>query len=583
MFVSWFLLETSCDYTTVFSCFQIGIKNIILNIATLLIISFILMIVINRLWIANLIMCSFTLVIAVINYYTIMLHGMPFSIMDIKNISTALNVIDSYKISIDAQLGVIVGLFCVNICLCVCCKKVEKKIEYRKTVLIRNLLYLVICFGIIYFGYFSSSPIKPKKTIGWSWVEAYHQYGYVACSVEKIYQSFNVIDKPEGYSDAKVNRINVKEGETDKKGGEVLEDTDIIFVLNESFYDLTQITDIKTDVSYLENVNEMTNTIRGYTVVPSPGGGTNSSEYEFLTSNSLQLMKGITPFNVLNMKNANSIVTHLNQLGYNTLGAHSEPGLNYSRIQAYPELGFKEVYFDEKFKNKEYYGKRWYETDQSLYRNLIEWYENMPDDAPKFMYLLTIQNHGGWDMNDPDEDIVHALNNYGEYQEEINEFLTCIKLSDNAFKELTDYFKKVNKRVIVCMVGDHSPSFASNIVDEKYTDEEKKLRLRSTPFVIWSNFDMESKNIGYISMNYLAPTVLATAGVRLSSYYQYMLDLKERVPVMTSYDKYIDATGKEYSYGTEMKYKDEIDNYFYLEYNNLQKNRIQKIFEPYTH
>ena len=48
----------------------------------------------------------------------------------------------------------------------------------------------------------------------------------------------------------------------------------------------------------------------------------NSTEYEMLTSNSLILMPSITPFNWLNLYNANSVVSYLKGLGYTTMAAH---------------------------------------------------------------------------------------------------------------------------------------------------------------------------------------------------------------------------------------------------------------------
>ena len=61
------------------------------------------------------------------------------------------------------------------------------------------------------------------------------------------------------------------------------------------------------------------NSIYGHTISPHVGGGTNSSEYEMLSSNSLMLMPSITPFNWLNLHKANSLVSNLKDLGMPTL------------------------------------------------------------------------------------------------------------------------------------------------------------------------------------------------------------------------------------------------------------------------
>ena len=152
-------------------------------------------------------------------------------------------------------------------------------------------------------------------------------------------------------------------------------------------------------------------------------------------------------------------------------------------------------------------------------------------------------------------------------------------MSDSAFKYLTDQLKEYNKKVIVCMVGDHSPSFAKDIVDQEYSSISSQL-LRSTPFVIWANFDIEDKDMGSISMNYLIPTLFETAKIPLSQYYQYMLNLMEDVPVLMSH-AYYDKNMNEYLYDADSEYSKAVNNYFYMEYNNLQKDRQQQFFDVF--
>ena len=70
----------------------------------------------------------------------------------------------------------------------------------------------------------------------------------------------------------------------------------------------------------------------------------------------------------------------------------------------------------EDFEELEFYHDRYFAEDSSLYDNLIRWYEVQCEDAePIFMYMLTIQNHGGWNLNDSVYDTVHVLNAEGEY------------------------------------------------------------------------------------------------------------------------------------------------------------------------
>lgn len=55
---------------------------------------------------------------------------------------------------------------------------------------------------------------------------------------------------------------------------------------------------------------------------------------------------------------------------------------------------------------------------------------------------MSIQSHGDYTMNDASLDIVHAATDYGEYDELMDEYLSCIHQSDGAVQELCDYFTK---------------------------------------------------------------------------------------------------------------------------------------------
>lgn len=235
----------------------------------------------------------------------------------------------------------------------------------------------------------------------------YQKYGYLPCVVKTACMVQDIPIKPNGYHEGCVNDIKIVNRHTDTKT------PDIILILNESFYDLSLLENIETDVPYMENIASMENTIKGYAVNPS--GGTNPSEYELLTSNSMKLLREKVPFNTLDFSDANSIVTHLKQIGYHTVGAHCAPPTNYNRGKVYAEMGFDEIFFEDDLKDITYFGDRNYATDECMYQNLLSWLERK-DEKPQFVYLLTIQNHGGWDANKRGLDTVHAENDFGEYE-----------------------------------------------------------------------------------------------------------------------------------------------------------------------
>lgn len=557
------------------------LKFMILNIATIGVFWCILLIFSNRVWLSNLLCSCVCSVIAIINYYVIRFHGMPLSFLLLRNFATAMNVISSYSITLTPTVWRMLAVLLVCVLLALGVRFLGGGRPRRIPggyIVLRNVVLLVGCVLVVYKGYVCEKSTKPKHTISWSWVEAYSTYGYPACTIETLVQSINGVDPPDGYSQEKTDHVSIPSEKNENS-----QTPDVILILNETFFDLRQVADIQTDAPYLDGIYGLDNLLSGYGLSPNAGGGTNDSEYELLSSNSLYLMPGITPFVTLDLENAKSIATHLVALGYDAAAAHSGVSSNYSRSYAYPALQFGTVQFIQDFQNLSTFAGRAYATDESVYENLIRWYEEAPEDRPRFQYLLTIQNHGDYDVLPEEMDTVHVQDDFGYYTESINEYLTQIKQSDEAFVELTRYFSQVERPVILCMVGDHAPSFANAIASESLSDKERNLALRKVPLLIWANFPLEEQDLGTMSMNYVVPTLLDIAGIQLSPYYSYLLQMKEQVPILTSYGDYYDAQGNRYTYDTDagQPYEELVDNYFYLEYENIKKERHQELFQPY--
>ena len=55
-----------------------------------------------------------------------------------------------------------------------------------------------------------------------------------------------------------------------------------------------------------------------------------------------------------------------------------------------------------------------------------------------------------------------------------------------------------------------------------------------TPLYIWANFELDESELGSIGMPFVVPTLLKVAGVPLSGYYEYMLDVNRDVPIQLS-------------------------------------------------
>ena len=529
----------------------------------------------------------FTL-LAIVNYYTRDLHGTALMPQDILNIGTAAAVMGSYTLRITQTVITIVALLLPVLAISVAQRFLAygrgkpPKISWK-----RRFARWAGCFAgifvILYVGYFAPFAIKPKQTYGWAWQLTYYKYGYLAGTIESAGLLMNPIVEPDNYSDEAADEAAARADGYTPAVETVSEQEypDIVLILSESFYDFDLVTDLQTDVEVMSVTKNLENSIYGHTVSPQVGGGTNSSEYEMLTSNSLMLMPSITPFNWLNLYGADSIVSYLEDLGYSTMAAHPYTNLNYRRNSAWLALGFDQVYFEDSFPTKEYYGNRPYQTDSATYKDLEAMYESMPEDQPRFTFLVSIQSHGDYDMNDPELDLVHAATDYGEYDEVMDEYLSCMYLTDQAFGELTDYFTQVyeetGRKVIVAMAGDHAPSFVDHVADKTIASEnDLQILERSTPFIIWANYPLENAGetnendpLNRMDLCMFAPAVAEQAGLPLTDYYEYLLAMQDDVTVMTAGNDYMDANGVTHVYGENETNDDWVHGYFALEYNNI--------------
>ena len=520
------------------------------------------------------------------NYLTVDFRGIPIAPNDLMSAGTALKVLGSYQLKINIRLTALLVLVFLEILLLF---RLPAKAGKEKRLWSRSAV--AVCTAVfLWQGYFGS--LNPLSMSGWQWKWqlGYYPQGYIAISIGKIQQLFTAV--PAEYSSEAVQALCAAQGQkTAAAQTEGDQRPNIILILNESWFDWRQITEFETDRQVMPFIDSLENCIKGYTVGPYERGGTSLSEYELLTSNSLSMMSEVTPFTQRNLEGSYSVVSYLEALDYTTAAIHPSSANNYNRRVAYPQLGFDGFYFsdDEFFKDSQ--NIHGYISDSDAFRAVKTVFEEKDTDAPALVYLLTIQNHSGYDATEKvdgvrssglEEYTVNLESGFDGEENAAEEYLSLVRCTDAAFEELLGYFEDCDEPTIVCMVGDHAPPLGWG-VQSSYEGYEWSMRQRGTPFVIWANYPIESENVGYIGMVQLVPLLMETAGLPLSPYYQTILDLGEEYPVLSA-AFYQDADGNfgNYSYTEEVPQSELLRQYFYFEYNSLlaKEKRIADIFLP---
>ena len=593
-FVGWFQLELSDAVPAAYLAAQWPVYAP-LNALTALCITLLLYALTGRWSRATGLSGAVLTVLALVNYYTRDLHGSAVMPEDVLNLSTAAEVMGSYTLQITGTVVAIVLLYLPILLAAWLQARLCADLPKRAAPKARAARYAGCAagiFAILYAGYFAPFAPLPRSDAGWTWQTAYYRHGFLASSVETCRLLGDAVIQPAGYDESALPDIAAA---AERPNAETDDCPDILLILSESLYDFSLVTDPQTDAELMPVINALPNAVRGHTVSANVGGGTNVTEYEMLTSNSPMLVPTVTPFNGLDFSDANSVVGYLKSLGYTTMAAHPYAASNYNRDVVWQQLGFDETHFMQDFPTQETYGARPYQTDSATYRDWQALYEAMPADKPRFSFLVTIQTHGDYTMNDDTQNLVHAATDYGAFDHTMDEYLSCVQMSDAAFGELCEYFTdlyaRTGRKVIVAMAGDHAPSFVTHVSDPALGQgSELTLLQRSTPFVIWANYPLPHADaaqnpadpLNRMDMVMLTPTLLEQAGLPLSDYYRYLLTLKDTAPVVTGAEDYTLPDGTAAAFGEDAARDALVRGYFDLEYNNIgtRANRVQAIFEP---
>ena len=322
------------------------------------------------------------------------------------------------------------------------------------------------------------------------------------------------------------------------------------------------------------------NTIRGNTYVSVFGGQTPNSEWEFLTNNSMAFMPYRTlPYQQYIRKTSYSLATTLKSQGYITNAIHPWYGSGYRRNIVYPLLDFDSFESIETLNNLDYL--RGYPTDLSIYKNIIKQFEEKNPKEKIFDFVVTMQNHSGYDLEGYDSTVF--LTNI-ENCPRVEQYLSVMKESDKALEYLINYFESYDEKTLILFFGDHQPPYFEDEFWEQImngsSDETTKY---ITPFILWANYDIEEQYIDKTSLNYLSMLLLDTAGLKTTPYIEYLRDFKNKIPVITG-NGYIDINGNYYTFESQNEYSSLLQDYKIIQYNNVfdYKNKVNVFFETYS-
>ena len=505
--------------------------------------------------------CIFFEVIGIVNHYVLEFRGRILFPHDIASVRTAANVVGEYDFTPDYYIYGTMALMLLYFLAVKFWMVPQKERSYFRKKYVTGLLGVAAAGYIVAFFFTGWLPSQGIKTQQWRT----QSNGFVLNFT--IALRYSSVDKPSDYSEENMTKLTqsltaeydaeeesgmdlyadtfqaTKKAGTTPVGGDTVtktQPTNLICIMNESFTDMSIYDKLQINGETLPFYNSLSeNTIKGWMYSPVTGGGTANVEYEFLTGNSTAFLpSGTVPYQLYVKDRQASLVSLMSELGYETTAFHPYVSSGWNRPLVYSYMGFDHQIFEDDMQNPEYV--RGYISDQSDYRQ-IESITEKASGKPTFIFNVTMQNHGGYNQGWYNLPRVLSLtgtmfgtSNYTE------QYLALMRKSDDALKELIDYYSQVKEPTMIVLFGDHQGKLTTAFYEQlfgKSTDyltvEENQMEY-ITPFMIWTNYDSPEVEDAMISTNYLGALTAKAANLPMTDYMTFLEKLYKEIPVINT-------------------------------------------------
>ncbi len=543
----------------------------------------------RRVWLTVLVGGFGFLTFGIANYFVVEYRGQPILPWDIQSVGTAMSVAGGYKLIPTRQMAIVMlAFFCLVAIALKCGPQSRPGAPTRRYRILERLGSLGVSF-VLFVLLFPMNILPAMGVSVWAWNQKVSsQITGVAAGFFANVQ-YLMVEKPEGYSSAQVLALQEELAalpEPEPYGTPEKLPT-IVAIMNESFTDLENVGSLTfspDNLPFLHSLQQRDDVIWGTAWSSVYGGNTCNSEYEFLTGNTTAFLPtGSKPYQQYVDCDQTALPSILKAYGYTCTAIHPGNRSAWQRDEAYPFLGF-----DAFISAREFDVRRELEhgltSDRSGYRQVIWEYEHRDPDTPQFLFNVTIQNHGGYEVEDYPA-TVHVQGQEGAFPQ-AEQYLTLTQKSDAALEELLTYFAEQEDPVVVLIFGDHWPNLEEGFVsalldaDAAHLSFQDVMREYQVPFLIWANYPLRGEHIEQVSLNYLSGLLLRAAGLPGTDYTRFLEMLRAQVPVITA-EGMIDCTGACYQNGSATPFDDLLRQYDILEYNNAFGDS-QKVSEIFT-
>ena len=505
---------------------------------------------------SRIIVCSFWIILGVINGIVLSNRVTPFGFADLKCIPDLLAMNNTTYFSAEQATLVVIAL-AIFVLTCVVIYIKGPRFDGKRYKVATPLFILGMVFVAIPITTQAALNTRVVSDYFANIAQGYENYGFVYSFSSGVLD--RGMDKPENYKEQTIQDIlaNV-ESEKDVTITTSENGPNIITVLLESFVD-------PYEFNFMEYSQDPTPTFHylkenfssGYLTVPVIGAGTANTEFEILTGMKLSYFgTGEYPYKTVLKKidNCESIAADLKVLGYGTHAVHNNGGNFYSRAEVFEKMGFDTFISKEMMNITEFTPNESWAEDSILAEETIKTLLSTPNQ-PDFTYTITVGSHGGY----PEESVIanpfcevygletEALTNQWTY------YMHQLNKTDQFMAELIAAIEELGEDTIIVFWGDHLPTMGLANEDMVSGDIYK------TSYVTWNNFGLEKEDADLYAYQLMAD-ILDTVGIHdgtMVSYHQTQSDNED----FEAYLSGIEQLQYDILYGKRFCYNGEFDKY----------------------
>ena len=468
--------------------------------------------------------------VGIVNHYVLRFRGRILFPADLTAWETAANVADAFDLSLDAAMrqgAVLLVAYFFLVWMCVPQKKRAK--------LPRWLTCLLVLVEVGYcFIFFKTEALPALGIYTQQWVTQAN--GFLLNFTVAL--RYSALDKPEDYSRSQV--LELMETYPAEAGDpSVVQPTNLIVVMNESFADLTIFEGLEVSedpTPFLHSMEE--NTVRGWMYSPVTGGGTASVEFEYLTGFSTIFQPPHTvAYQLYAEEGMPSLAALAGSVGYESTAFHPYKSSGWNRPIVYEDMRFDHQLYEEDVTDP--YLVRRYVSDQSDYEMLYSITDREEGD-PAFIFNVTMQNHSSYAQGWNNLEKTVALSTEQRTADTTAEqYLALMRASDDALRDLITHYERSSEPTMIVFFGDHQPPLKNAFYEQLYgkpldqRTTEEVLKQYATPFFLWANYDIPEQEDVVLSPNYLGVFTAKAAGLPQTGFMEVLSQLYEELPVIT--------------------------------------------------